>query len=399
MTPPGGTMRTMSLRRAGLSVLFAGCVVGYTLTGGLAIAGETSVARTTFKPPAKAPAIPGALPAGFRYRYAEARRGWPVRPDAVQHPIRGSFLDPRGSDNDGLAGYHFGVDINVDDNAPEPGAPQGMSHRVFALESGVVSFPVKDATRTCGNRRLDAGHFAYWHTSPIVRSGTRVRAGQQIGWTCVGEWHVHVSEWQAWQGTRVWVNPLHRGGKLVPYASTLTPIVADLRFHTPPSRPWKPAPELSTPDSSQMLPPGQLRGLVELRARVSVPQSFVGFLAQNARWPTDHHPYRLAVEIRSVSSGAVVLRRTTFQSDQLPLTPFLVHFAPGSAQNDSMGECLGAPASQSCRGEYWFRPLSRYRQEFWNTRGVQNGLYRVTVTAWSFTGNAGRGSVDVTVAN
>lgn len=384
-----------SLRVVFLAVL----VLELALGAGQAPARETTVGATSFRRPPVASAVPGALPAGFRYRYAEARRGWPVRPEAVQHPIRGSFLDPRGADNDGLAGYHFGVDINVDDNAPEPGAPPGMSHRVFALESGVVSFPVNDATRTCGNRRLDAGHFSYWHVSPIVPASTRVRAGQQIGWTCVGEWHVHVSEWQAWQGTRVWVNPLHRGGKLVPYTSTLAPLVTGLRFHTPPSRPWRPVPELSAPDSSKQVPAGALRGLVELRASVVVPQSFLDFLARNPRWPTGHHPYRVAAEVRSLRSGAVVLRRTAFQSDQLPLTPYLVHFAPGTRQNDSMGECLAAPSTQPCQGEYWFRPFSRYRQEFWNTRRVPNGPYRVTVTAWSLTGNRGKASIDVTVAN
>jgi hypothetical protein len=35
--------------------------------------------------------------------------GSPVLPQAVRHPIRGSFIDPRGPDDNALSGYHFGM--------------------------------------------------------------------------------------------------------------------------------------------------------------------------------------------------------------------------------------------------------------------------------------------------
>src|SRR5579864_4618778 len=54
--------------------------------------------------------IPGALPPGFHYFYNDNYQGWPVNPQHAQHPIRGSFLDPRGHDDTGLSGYHFGID-------------------------------------------------------------------------------------------------------------------------------------------------------------------------------------------------------------------------------------------------------------------------------------------------
>src|SRR5882762_3791504 len=105
--------------------------------------------------------VPGALPPAH-YHYADAFRGWPVRPLHAQHPIRGSFLDPRGRDENGLAGYHFGVDVNVDDRHREPGAPPGLSHRVYAMESGAAR--VVHGTRyACANRRLEVGQFSYWH--------------------------------------------------------------------------------------------------------------------------------------------------------------------------------------------------------------------------------------------
>lgn len=74
------------------------------------------------------------------------------------------------------------------------------------------------SSRKCVNQRLDVGHFSYWHVAPILAARTWVKAGQQIGWTCRGVWHLHLSEWQKVRGKRVWVNPLHRGGLLTPYA-------------------------------------------------------------------------------------------------------------------------------------------------------------------------------------
>jgi poly(3-hydroxybutyrate) depolymerase len=342
--------------------------------------------------------VPGALPSGFRYHYGDSYRGWPVAPVHVQHPIRGSFLDPRGPDNDGLAGYHFGVDINVDDRHPERGAPPGMSHRVYALESGRVHLEHLPQT-PCGSRRLEIGHFTYWHTSPKVREGQSIAAGQPIGWTCLGQWHVHVSEWQRIGGQLVWLNPLHAGGKLSPYTDRLPPVVGTLKFVSRPSHSWLPTFSLSQPDRVTSLTANRLRGQVEVRALIGDPQSFRGFLRRIPSAPAEFHPYRVAVSVVEATSGSVVLRNVAFQADQLPTTPYLVHFAPGSRQNASMAECLGPPRSHDCDGRYWFRPFSSFGSRYWDTRLGQNGWYRVTVRAWDISGNVGSRTVPVRVAN
>src|SRR5437868_13656518 len=54
---------------------------------------------------------PGALPRGFVYQYTDGYHGWPIAPVHEQHPVRSSFLDPRGLDANALAGYDFGPDI------------------------------------------------------------------------------------------------------------------------------------------------------------------------------------------------------------------------------------------------------------------------------------------------
>ena len=382
-------------RNAGIVIVFAMLALG---TGGASARDTAAV----FAPTPSGPVyngIPGALPPHFHYAYADTYSGWPVAPVHAQHPVRGSFLDPRGVDDTGLSGYHFGIDISIDDAHPETGAPALSSHRVYAVESGTVSPSANNVARPCLDRRAEIGHFAYWHVSPIVHGGQHVRAGQQIGWSCLGVWHVHLSEWQLFHGRRVWVNPLHRGSPLVPYVDTARPTVNAFTFNTPPARPWLPAASLVQPDSSRTLRPGDLHGLVELRANIGDPQSFLGFLNRNPAWPTVFTPYRVSVQIKSTSSGRVVLSRVSFQADQLPQTDYIVHYAPGTVEDDNMQECVGPPQKARCAGTYWLRPFSRFREEYWNTHTAPNGTYTITVSAQDIRGNTSSKTATVTVKN
>lgn len=342
--------------------------------------------------------IPGALPPGFHYAYNSAYTGWPVTPLHMQHPVRGSFLDPRGVDDTGTSGYHFGIDVSVDDRHPDHGSPQGLSHAVYAIEPGVVDRPSRDLVRACISRRLEVGHFAYWHVSPTVPQGQHIQAGQQIGWSCLGVWHVHISEWQRYRNIRIWVNPLHKGGRLVPYVDTAAPVVGAFVFRTPPRTEWSPAKTLAQPDTSRQLEPTALHGLVELRANVADPQSFFGFLADNPAWPTEFSPYRLTVKVTSLATGTI-LRHTSFQADQLPQTPYVVHYAPRTIEDENMKECVGPPQHPRCTGSYWFRPFSQFTHQYWDTRTVPNGSYSVAVIAYDLAGNNGSRTETIVVKN
>jgi hypothetical protein len=345
--------------------------------------------------------IPGALPRHFHYRYDTVYHGWPVAPVDARHPIRGGFADPRGLEDDGLSGYHFGIDVSVDDRHPDAGAPKGLSHRVYALDSGWVTVNW-GKTKDCGGRRVNVGHFSYWHTSPAVRSGQHIKAGEQIGWTCRNYWHVHISEWQRFRGVRVWVNPLHAGSPLRfppgAYVDRTPPVIHRLVFVTPPATPWRPKQSLAEPDTSTRLSPNALHGLVELRANINDPQSFLGFLAQNPAWPTAFSPYQVAVQIRS-ASGRLLMSRVSFRADQLPQTPYLVHYAPGTVQDKSMSECVGPAQQRHCEGTFWVRPFSRFKEEYWDTRRVKNGDYLVTVLSRGVTGESSSKTIRVTVRN
>jgi hypothetical protein len=338
---------------------------------------------------------PGAFPPGFVQHYADAYRGWPVHPLHAQHAVRGAFNEPRG-----LAGYHFGVDVSVDDRNPEAGAPRGRSHRVHALEGGTVWMPAGCKSRPLRERKLAVGHFAYWHVDPTLPIGATVSPGEPIGWSTRGEWHVHVSEFAWIDGKRTWINPLRRGGKLAPWVDADWPIVHAIRFVRPSPVPWKPLRTLMEADQSRTLDPARLTGRVEIRVEADDPQSVLGFLKARKRWVTRHHPHRLEIEIRHVPGGHLVLKHTTFQNDLLlkGMVPFKVHFAPGTRQNLKLQSCVDN-AHEICRGRYWFRALADDRSRSWNTHKVANGDYRIQVTAYDRHGHKASRAVVVTVRN
>jgi hypothetical protein len=301
-------------------------------------------------------------------------------------------------DENGLAGYHFGIDVNVDDRHPEPGSGPGLSHRVYAVDGGTAQV-VRGLQHRCPDRRMDVGQFSYWHVSSVVASGAQIKPGQLIGWTCIGQWHVHLSEWKHVGSRRVWLNPLRTGGKLGPFVDPEPPVVSAMRFFSPPTSPWNPTISLKGRDTATPLAPKRLHGQVELRAKIGDGESFWGFMTGHPHWEAPHHPYRVAVEIRAHGTGAVVLQRISFQSDEYPSTPYLVHYAPGTVQNGSMMECTTNPPGQTCAGTYWFRPFSRWQLEYWDTRKVRNGAYDVTVVAWDVKGNTGTLTAPVVVGN
>ena len=238
--------------------------------------------------------IPGKL--DIAQVYNDSWRGWPVRPLHRQHPIRGSFLDPRPDPELGAV-YHDGIDVAVRDDRPERGAPAGRTHRVYAIEGGPVFLATPRGAR--GFARV--GHFGYGHIDPVVQTGETVAPGQHIGWTCEGDWHVHLSEFVFTSGRPLVVNPLRPGGKVHPYVDDARPEIREIRFHAPATPAWTRRPTTSVarlPQAGTRMPRDRLFGQVDVRVRVSDPQSFIGWFEELPWLAAPHHPFRLAVEDR-----------------------------------------------------------------------------------------------------
>ena len=339
--------------------------------------------------------------------YADDYRGWPVAPRNRQHPVRGSWLDPRRKEI-----YHPGIDISVRDDRPERGHPPGRTHRVYALEGGLVWRVWKQPPPGVeGIVRI--GHFTYGHVDPVVELAQVVKPGQLIGWTFKDEWHLHLSEWRFPGGKpsasrQIQVNPLDPEGKIAPYRDTAPPVIREIRFHQPSDSAWRTlqGSAVFAPGGAS-LDPSRLSGLVDVRARIEDLQSFRGWWRDVPLLETDHHPARVHLAVDRADDGKRVIDRDVFSSgvwpgpdgpkrDQIPISH---HYAPGTRQNlrANTARSLG----QQGRGELWFRLFAgpRRKSPYWDTTAFRNGPFRLTVTAWDIVGNRAAESIDVIVAN
>jgi len=326
--------------------------------------------------------------------YNDTFRGWPVKPQHRQHPVRGSFLDPRPDPARGAI-YHEGIDVAVRDDRPEKGAPAGRTHRVFAIEGGPVFFATPRGSR--GSARI--GHFGYGHIDPVVATGEIVAPGQHIGWTWDGNWHVHLSEFVFTTGAPLVVNPLRPGGKLRPFVDRAAPRIREIRFYTPATPAWTRRPRTSVarlPPGGSRLDKTRLAGRVDVRVRVSDLQTFIGWFEELPWLAAPHHPFRIDVKIVHVATDRVVRRREVFRAEQLLGLPAGRHFAPGTEQNLPANGCMRLHSSVRCDGVYWFRlfPL-----RYWDTTRLPDGRYRLEVRVWDAAGNVATADTVVTLAN
>jgi hypothetical protein len=337
--------------------------------------------------------VPGRLDAFQTYN--DAWRGWPVLPLRRQHPIRGSFLDPRPDPRRGAI-YHTGVDVAVRDDRPERGAPPGRTHRVFAIEGGTVL----DATPRGRVGLVRVGHFGYGHVDPTVDRGDVVEAGQPIAWTCQGFWHVHLTEFLfAAGGERIELNPLRPGGKLHPYADRHAPEIREIRFYTPATPRWSRRPRTTVallPQAGRRLAKTALAGKVDVRVRVSDPQTFIGWFRDLPHLAAPHHPFRLSVTVVRLATGRVVLRREVFRAERMLDQPAGQHFAPGTEQNLPASGCMLFHRTMRCDGVYWFR---LFPAPYWDTRTLPDGRYRLRIRAWDVAGNMSFADTVVTLRN
>jgi hypothetical protein len=326
-------------------------------------------------------------------------RGWPVAPRKQQHPVRGSYLDPRLGRK-----YHHGIDISVRDDQPAPGAPPGRAHKVFAVEGGTVWKTIgPSAQRPDGLVRI--AHFGYGHVDPIVREGETVAPGQLIGWTVKGHWHVHLSEWIFPGGNRekrIPVNPLDRDGKIAPFRDLAAPVILEVRFSTPATPPWGSVEGRAVfPVAGATIAQTALKGLVDVRARIEDHQSFQGWFVSLPVLEAPHHPARVHITVVRLADGKVVIDRDAFScAGRLSPrgVPISSHYAPGTRQN--LKAARAVDLDRPGRGELWFRLFAkRNGPPYWDTTRFANGPYALTIDAWDLVGNHSAHTVDVAIAN
>lgn len=405
---PSGCLTDGERRKAG--------VTWSRQTAGVAIefAATLLVALAVSAAPAAADVAPGSL-AGQTYQYAGGTTGgWPVAPIDQEHPIRGSFLDPRPGQvsSGGDPGYHIGIDIGVRDDQPEAGHPSNRTHKVYAIEGGTASIPSDQANVTCSNRKVTIGHFEYWHTDtvPVISNGQQISPGQFIGWTCNSMWHVHLSEVMMVGNQWMYVNPLHGVGgptgptNLQPYTDSAPPVVHDVVFYTPAMPTWSVVNNaVTSPDAgNELFPVDQahaLSGYVDVRAWIYDPQSYLGWFdsADHPELYAPLHPYRVHITVTDITDPAnptVVLSRDVFQDDGIldsaagtPPIPIDYHYAPGTRQNLPALDCENLQPTD-CTGRYWFRLFATPTGAYWDTTQYPDGEYQIDVTAWDTQGNS-----------
>jgi hypothetical protein len=339
------------------------------------------------------PLVPGQLDVAQRYN--DDWRGWPVLPLHRQHPIRGSFLDPRGPHPTRGAVYHNGVDIGVRDDRPGRGAPAGRTHRVQAIEGGRVIAATPRGVRG----QVDIAHFRYEHVDVLVRPGQLVEPGQQIAWSWKNDWHIHLSEFVFLpDGTPIYVNPLRPGGKLRPYVDREKPVVHEVRFYTPATPKWGRRPKNvgRYPQAGRRLDKRRLAGRVDVRARITDPQSFRGWFKDRPWLYAPHHPFRVGVSVAQHGTGRVFHDREVFRAERMIDMPAGQHYAPGTEQNLPALGCMVDHARIRCQGIYWFRLFPR---PYLDTTRLPNARYRISIRVWDAAGNATVDNTDVTIRN
>lgn len=339
----------------------------------------------------------------MRRQYADDYHGWPVAPRRQQHPVRGTFLDPRTGGQGQV--YHHGIDVSVRDDRPEQGAPRGRTHRVYALEGGRVWHLFRSRTRNEGVVRV--GHFGYGHVEPVVEMGDQVTPGQLIAWTTFGQWHLHLSEWVFPGGDvarRIPVNPLDRAGKIAPFVDTAPPVIHDVAFFTAAAPAWRVGLGRAVfPAAGSAVDPAQLTGRVDVRARIEDEPTRRGWFRDLPILETPHHPARVKLTVTRLDDGTRIVDGDVFRTDVTlsregpDPVPLSNHYAPGTHQN--LRAKIALTRGEPGRGELWFRLFPSAERASWDTTAVPNGPYRLRIAAWDVAGNRSTETVDVTVAN
>jgi hypothetical protein len=299
--------------------------------------------------------------------------GWPVKPFHEQHPVRGSFGDPRtvfaapptadgvlhGS---GHFSFHEGIDIS---------APNGTT--VYPVRDGrVTAASLEKARERVVVLSPDGVSFEYWHLTPRVRVGQWVVTDRTIlGTILKPAGHVHLTEVDDGRP----VNPL-AAGHIAPYRDATVPRVEAIGFR------------LDTGNAAMV---NFVRGRIALVAEaydtpaVPVPGIWRGLPVA---------PALVTWRIESAAGKVVVAERVAadFRRTIPPDAAFWSVYARGTFQNMAV---FGQHYSYLEPGCFLFG----LTQTPFDTAQLRDGVYDLVVTAADIRGNSSSRSQRFTVHN
>ena len=279
---------------------------------------------------------------------------WPVLPFDRQHPIRGTFDDPRtrtgrvDRDPTNPQRFHGGVDIQVPDGTP-----------VYSIDAGEAFLVGRSAVAVVSHGRTLI--FGYRHIDPAVASHQFVRRHELLGYVHLGAGHVHLSELRSDR----WVNPLRPGG-LGPYVDRSAPVIRKIVL-----RPCVPLRQVSVEAVS-----GCVNLVVEAFDRPPMPL--------RGQWSHSvFPPYRITWHGLFSEAWLPTGVRLSLEFDHLFDGPVGDVYAAGTRQN-----------LRNRPGKYYFW-LARNL----DTEMLADGVHTITVSAFDVRGNETSRSFTFTVAN
>lgn len=290
LTPPGRTVVAAVLLAVAAALAVAGCGSHHRRA---AVPAQPEEVRTV----AAHSECPGTGSPARGY-------SWPLLPAHEEHPIRGTFGEPRmiirslaTTPPTGSAQFHQGVDI-----------VGRVGYRVFAVTGGIVESVTSDRVVV---RQDEHRVFQYYYVRSALHAGQHVRAGRTvIGRIKPEARHVHLTEIVDGRA----VNPLLH---LHPYDDRVPPTVRTVRFVGPGG-----APEQA----------GDLHGEVEVIAQADDAQT------GDVHGPLHGMPVAPAlVEWRLVAAGGRTVVKRTVVADFRHHIPrphrFWQVYAPETRQN------------------------------------------------------------------
>ena len=232
-------------------------------------------------------------------------------------------------------------------------------------------------------------------SSRRCRSGRACRPGQMVGWTCLNEWHVHLSEWARVNGRRRWVNPLHAGASSLRSSTGRAPQIRAVYAYGPPCSLVAPG-RCGRPPQPRRGDPARARRPARRGRSTRLDQRWSGLprcLQEAARPGLDD---RAVQGLGADPAGRDA--RDRLAADGLPERPAAERRAPDLRAVRRRARARRSPTTTACTaripcdGRLFYHLIVVGGRDLWDTRSVANGAYTLTIRRMTSRGTCQRAS-------